>query len=251
MTAQILKNVRIFSGGADLTGASNKIEVAAEVEEKDVTTWGSVDANGDLWKEVMGGLASAKISAGGFWEAGDTSKVDDDAWAALGGAGAWTVFPNSLTGAVGAVALTTNMLRSNYQLLGGIGDVAPWTQSGTSTSPLLRGVGLHPPGTARTATGSGTAVLHVAVSATQRLYAALHVLSVAGTAAPTITVKIQSDDNSGFTSATDVLTFTAATARGSQFSSVAGPITDTYYRVNYTITGTNPSFLFVAAVGVF
>jgi hypothetical protein len=251
MTAQILKNVRIFSGGADLTGVSNKIEISAECDEKDVTTFGSTDANGDIWKEVMGGIASAKISAGGFWEAGDVSKVDDDAWAAIGGAGAWTTFPNSLTAAAGAVALTTNMLRSNYQAFGAVGDVAPWQQSGTSTSPLLRGVGLHPPGTARTATGSGTAVQHVAVSATQRLYAALHVLSVAGTVTPTITVKVQSDDNSGFTSPTDVLTFTAATARGSQFTSVAGAITDTYYRVSYTISGTNPSFLILAAVGIF
>jgi hypothetical protein len=248
--AEILKNVRIFSGGADLTGQSNKVELSPESEEKDVTTFGSTDANGDIWKEVIGGLKTAKVSAGGFWEAGDVSMVDDDAWAALGGSGAFTVFPRSLTGAVGAVAYTTNALRSNYQFLGSVGDVAPWQQSGTSNAPLVRGVGLHPPGTARTATGDGTATLHVAAATGQQVYAALHVLSISGTGTPTITVKIASDDNVNMTSATDRITFTAATARGAQWKALAGPITDTYYRASWTISGSSPSFLFVVALGV-
>ena len=247
--AEILKNVRIFAGGADLTSRSNKVEIGPEVEEKDVTTFGDVDANGDLWKAVLGGLASAKISAGGFWEAGDPSMVDDDAWAALGGAGPFTVVPRG-TGAPGDIAYSTNLVRSNYQLLGSVGDVAPWQQSGSSTSPLVRGVSLHPPGTARTATGTGAAVQHVAVPSGKYLYASLHVLSAAGTT-PSLTVKVQSDDNSGMTSPTDRITFAAATTRGAQWMVLGGPITDTYYRLSWTITGTTPSFLFVGAVGIF
>lgn len=33
----ILENVRLFTGGADLAGQSNKVELAAEVEDKDTT----------------------------------------------------------------------------------------------------------------------------------------------------------------------------------------------------------------------
>jgi hypothetical protein len=116
--------------------------------------------------------------------------------------------------------------------------------------PLARGVVLNPPGTALTITGNGTAVQHVAVTtAAQYLYASLHVLSVSGTATPTLTVKVQSD-TVGFPSPTDRITFTAATAQSSQISRVAGINTDDYYRISYTISGTNPSFLALVAVGV-
>lgn len=242
MAKSVLLNARIFAGAVDLTGNSNKVEVSSEREEKDTTNFGSAG-----WKEVLGGLASTKISAGGQWEALDTTKVDDDMWANAGGTGAWSIAPNTM--AVGDLAYLTNALRSKYQLGGSVGDVAPWSAEATGNSPLVRGAVLHPPGTARTATGTGTAVLLGAVTSAQRLYAAVHVYSVSGTT-PSITVKIQSDDNSGMTSPTDRITFTAATAIGGQFSNVAGPVTDTYWRAVWTISGTTPSFLLAVTAGV-
>lgn len=253
MTARTLRNVRIFAGGADLTGQSNKVELSAEVEEKDTTNFADVDANGDVWKSVIGGLGSAKLAAGGQWEAFDPSKVDDDAFAALGGVGAWTVYPHEsgpIGGAVGSIAWLVNAFRAQYQVGGAPGDVAPWAASASSTWPLARGKGLHPPGTARTAAGTGTAVQLPAVLATQSVYANLHVLSVAGTAAPTLTVKVQSAVDQAFTVPTDRLTFAAATARTGQALRLAGPITDTWWRVSWTVAGTTPSFLFAAACGI-
>ncbi|MCX4468966.1 hypothetical protein OOK41_01330 [Micromonospora sp. NBC_01655] len=254
MAVHKLRNVRIFTGGADLTGQSNKVELGAEVEDKDTTNFGDVDANGDVWKSVIGGLGSAKVTAGGQWEAGDISLVDDDAWAALGGIGPWTIYPHEsgpVGGAVGSVAWIVNGLRAQYALLGSPGDVAPWAASATSTWPLVRGVGLHAPGVPRTATGTGTTVQRPAVLAGQYVYASLHVLSVAGTGTPTLTVTVQSAADAGFTTPTDRATFTAATARTGQALRVAaGPITDTYWRLSWTITGTAPSFLFAAAVGI-
>jgi len=61
---------------------------------------------------------------------------------------------------------------------------------------------------------------------------------------------LQSDDNSDFTSATDRATFTALTAIGSEIKSVAGAVTDQYWRLNYTISGTNPSFSIHATIGI-
>jgi hypothetical protein len=107
---------------------------------------------------------------------------------------------------------------------------------------------LHGP-TARTATGTGTSVQLGAVSSTQRLYVALHVFSVSGTT-PSLTVAIQSDNATGFPSASTVTTLTAATAIGSQITRVAGPITDDWFRVSYTISGTDPSFLFAVTAGI-
>jgi hypothetical protein len=244
----ILKNARIFTGGCDLTAMTNKVDLGGEAEEKDATTFASVDANGQPWKDVMAGLASAKIAVGGFWEAGDTSMVDDALWAQLGGLGAWSIGPTN--GNVGSTAWLTKALQGQYKILGSPGEIAPYEAAATSSWPLARGLILHPPGTARTATGTGTAVELGAVPADRELFANVHVLSVAGTSTPTITVKIQSDDLVGFGSATDRLTFTGATARGGQSARVAGPITDTWFRAQWTITGTTPSFLFVVTVGI-
>ena len=251
---QILENVRLYQGGADYTGYSNKVDLAAEVEEKDGTTFGDYDpTTGKLWKVVKGGLASAKIQQSGFWEAGDTSKVDDDSYAALGGSAAWSALPRVTPAAAtyGDLAWLVKAHRATYVLGGSVGDLAPWSGTLSSQWPLVRGVCAHPPATARTATGNATGIeFPLAVSADQYLYSALHVLSVSGTSTPTLTVTIQSDSDNTFASATTVLTHTAATARTGEVIRVVGAITDTWLRVRYTISGTNPSFLFLVTLGV-
>lgn len=236
-------NVRTFVGGADLTSRSNRIEWAAEVEDKPTTNYGSAG-----WNERMGGLGEFAVVGGGQWEAGDLTKVDDVSFAAMGAANAITTCPSGA--AVGAVAWLGNTIGEKYNCGGQVGDVAPWTLEAPGTWPPSRGVVLHDPGTARTTTGNGTGVQYVAASSAQFLYATLHVLSVAGTATPTITVKVHSNVDNTFGAPTDRITFTAATAIGGQISRLAGPITDTWYRVTWTISGTNPSFLFLASVGI-
>jgi hypothetical protein len=243
MGALILDDVRLFCGGADLTGQSNKAELASEVEDKDVTTFGSGG-----WKEVLGGLASTKITAEGLWSAGDPSQVDDNQFAALGGLNVWTVCPDDA--AVGSLTYFTSGLNGSYQLGGSVGDAAPWQAQGMSSWPLVRGEIAHPPGTPRTTDGTGTGVQLGAVAAGQSLYVAVHVLSVAGTSSPTITVAVESDADNSFASPVTVASATAATAPGGQILRVPGPNTDPWFRPKWTITGTTPSFLFVVALGV-
>ncbi|MFG2002297.1 hypothetical protein ACGFNU_24405 [Spirillospora sp. NPDC048911] len=244
MAKQVLTDVRLFAVGADLSGASNKVEISGEHEVKDVTNYRSGG-----WKEVLAGLASAELTGEGQWEAGDPSLVDDASWAQLGGIGPWTVGPAGDT--VGSLAYLTQALRADYSLGGQIGDVAPWKGKASSAWPLVRGQFAHPPGTARTSSGSGTALNLGAVTAGKRLYAALHVLSVAGTATPSITARVESDDGPGFASPTTRLTFTAATAAGGQTLRTDGTaITDTWWRVAWTISGTTPSFMFVSSIGI-
>lgn len=239
-----LTDCRIFAGAADLTGNSNKIDLGGEVSDEDTTNFG-----GKGWKEVIGGLASAEVSGEGQWEAGDASKVDDSRWSALGGNGPWTVCPTDAL--VGALAYFTNAMSSKYVFGGEVGAVAPWQAEAKSTWPLVRGLIAHPPGTARTASGTGAGQQLGAVPAGKNLYAAAHVLSVAGTAGPTITLAVESDDANTFASATTVATFAAANAPGAQILRVPGPITDNWFRPKWTITGTAPSFLFVVALGIF
>ena len=239
-----LQNVRLFAAGADLTTVNNKAELTAEVEDEDGTAF---SPSGPAWTEVLAGLRSTELSAEGQWEAGDPTKVDNVSFAGLGVTSGWTACPAGAN--VGDPAWLSSMLRTSYEIGDQVGAVAPWKIEAKGNWPLVRGVVAHPPGTPRTATGTGTITQLGAVTAGQSLYASLHVLSVAGTT-PAITVTIQSAAAVGFASPTTRLTFTSATAVGGESLRVAGPITDQYYRANWSITGTGPSFLFVSAFGI-
>lgn len=244
MGKMILENVRLFVAGADLTTVNNKIEVNVEADEQDATAF---TPSGPAWTEVLAGLRSTEASAEGQWEAGDPSKVDDALFAALGTVTPWTVCPVGAN--AGDLAWLTGMLRTGYELGGAPGDIAPWSSDGKGTWPLVRGAVAHPPGTPRTTAGTGTITQLGAVGAAQNLYAALHVLSVAGTT-PAITVTIQSAAAAGFASPTTRLTFTSANAVSGQILRAAGPITDQYFRASWAISGTSPSVLFATSFGI-
>lgn len=243
LTPTVLTDCRIYMASADLTSHSNKVEVGAEVEELDKTTFGSGGA-----KERHGGIFDMSASISGFWEAGDLSKPDDMLWANLGAYTVpLTVVPTS--GAVGQLCYLSRVLEASYKPGGDHGKLMGWSADLKGNWPLVRGTVMHPQGTARTATGTGTGQLLGALSSAQALYVTLHILSVSGTT-PSLTVIIESDDNSGFTSATTRATFTAATALSGQTTKVDGAVTDTYWRARWTISGTTPSFLFACAAGI-
>lgn len=242
----VLLDARLFVAGADLSGYSNKIEIKETAEVKKTTTWRSGGA-----EENKAGVHRTEWMAEGNFEAGDPSKPDDAFWTTGRSAAPWSAAPFGDSDlAAGSLMYLNKAVRSDYGFLGGVGDVAPWSAQATSTWPLVRGRCAHPSGVARTATGNGTAVQLGAVSATQKIYANLHVQSVSGTSTPTITVKVQSDDNSGFTTPTDRLSFAAKTAAGGEALRLDGAITDTYWRVAWTVTGSTPSFLFLVSFGI-
>jgi hypothetical protein len=136
-----------------------------------------------------------------------------------------------------------------YSILGEIGEIAPFSISKSQSSDVVvRGtIQLD---SSLTSSGNSTGTQLGAVGSTEKCYAAIHCYSVSGTSTPTITFKLQSDDNSSFTSPTDRITFTGITSIGADFQSVAGSITDQYWRLNYAITGTNPAFGIHGTIGI-
>lgn len=241
----VLTDCRLFVGGADLSGQSNSLEVSDEFEDKDVTNWRSGGA-----KELLAGLEQPKLSAEGQWEAGDPSKIDDAMWATRRAVEAWSAGPTGVSDtAVGGLAYVASALRTSAQLLGNVGDVAPWKVQASGSGPMGRGVWLHPSGTARSTTGTGTAVQLGALPAGSTLRANLHVLSVTGTT-PLITVKVDSDSSGAFSTPVERAAFTQTGAVGYQSILVDGPITDDWWRVNWTVSGAGPSFLFLVAAGI-
>jgi hypothetical protein len=239
----VLTNCRVLVGGADLSGDTNEATISGKKVDKDVTNY-----NSGGWTEHLGGLGTATIAVKGFTEAGSLSLPDDNGWANLGLLGGVTLAPQGA--ASGALAYFTNVLESDFAAIQGkVGDVAGFSYSLISDWKLVRGLIGLPPAQIVTATGTGTPMQLGAVAAGQSIYADLHVISVAGTT-PSLTVAIQSATTSGFGSPTTRLTFNAATAIGGQIMKAAGPITDTWWAVQYTVSGTTPSFLASVAFGI-
>lgn len=238
----VLLDARLYVAGTDLSGSGNKIEASEEAEAKKTTNWRSGGA-----EENLAGITKLQINAEGQLE----QAVDELFWSTRRSLDPWSFAPQSDSDlAAGGLMYLANMLRTKHQFLGQVGDVSPWSADAVGTWPLVRGVAAHASGVPRTATGTGSAQQLGAVGSDQHIYANLHVLSVAGTSTPTITGSIQSDDNSGFTSATTRGSFAAKTAIGGEALRVAGPFTDTYWRVAWTISGASPSFLFLVSMGI-
>lgn len=230
MAVLALTSASIYVAGYDITGDANKVSLSVESDELDVTTFGSGGA-----RQLIGGLRDVEMAVEGFSQSG-SGQVAEQLFPDLGVADrVVTVCP---TGAAASAAYLCQVGKFKVEEYGEIGAVLPFTLSAMGTSPqgLVKGQ-LAAAKQSKSATGAlGSVVQLGAVPTGQYLYAALHVFS-AGT---TMTVQVQSDDNSGMTSPTTVATFPAATAAGGLWlTRVAGPIADAHYRLNISaITGT-------------
>jgi hypothetical protein len=238
--ATVLTNAGLYVGGYELSPYFNSLQISGEVDTVDVTGFGASA------REYAIGLKGVRFSGAGFWNAEATDYPLFDYWGDLD-----NVYTFAATNSTGGVAYFVRGCEASYGWGMPLGQAATVQFSGqTSTGPFVRGNILHR-ATGVTSTSSSTAQQLGAVTSGQRIFAAAHVFSIAGTSTPTITFKVQSDSASNFPSATDRLTFTAMTAIGGQWQE-AGPsaIADDYWRVNYTISGSSPIFGFIVSFGI-
>jgi hypothetical protein len=240
MAKFVFNDGKVFSGGYDLSSHVTSVNLEINAEQLDSTT-----INSGGFYETLGGLKDSNLQIDGFYEAG-ANQPDALLGASVGNELIVTTVPDA---GVGNIAYFMKSSLFSYSILGEVGQIAPFSISkNQSAEVVVRGtIQLD---SALTATGNSTGTQLGAVAATEKCYAAIHCYSVSGTSTPTITFKLQSDDNSSFTSPTDRITFTGITAIGADFQSVAGAVTDQYWRLNYTISGTNPSFGIHAAIGI-
>lgn len=240
MTAQALLNVTSYVDGHDFTGDSNVGQLSVEAQALDATTFRS---NG--WMENAYGAKSAAFNLQGFWQSAAADAVDPELWAALGQVDrVLTVAPDEVAGGV-AYMLRAGVNRYNL-LDGGYGNLAKFTlDAGVTNGPVARGMLAKTKGAASATGPLGSGVNLGAVAAGQYLYAGFHIFTV-GT---TITVQVQSDDNSGFTTPTVVGTIGPLTVRGGAWMTrVPGPLTDTWYRFNVSaVTGAH---VVAGAIGI-
>lgn len=241
MAKFILTNQMLIVGGYELTSSVNSIQLEYAAEAKDYTTMG------DTTRKFIGGLKTVQLQAAGFY---DAVPADSPLFTNIGVADV----PISITGqgaTVGDIGYFFRSMMGEYSFGESIGEVNKFNLgAGCAQSPLVRGYLLND--STETSSGNGTGVQVGAAASGQTVYAALHVVASSGSGDQTLDVTIGSDDNAGFTSETNRFTFTQATTSvTSEFLTLAGPITDDYWRVNFTIAGSgSPSFDIILMLGI-
>lgn len=236
-------NTQILMNEFNVSGDTNRVDLALKRRLEDDTTMGAT------WEKLIGGVLSMEFQVGGYADFADDAE-DEVLFNGLTAASR-VVTIGEVGGAVGNIAYSGTNIRSEYSVLGEHGSNTPFSASGQGSGTIVRGTILHDSSTARIASGngSGSGVVQLGtVSATQRVYASLHVISAS--VADTLDVTVQSDNASNFPSATTRISFTQATAATAEFKSAAGAITDDYWRIGWTIGGSSPSFTFVVNVGI-
>jgi hypothetical protein len=234
---QIFKNATILLSGYDISGDSNKVALSSKADVKDRTTF-----NNTARRRVCG-LLDTSISAEGFFDpAKDAGLFDFIA------SGEKIIAVSAAAGIAGDLVYFAKCQTAEYTPMeGAIGELAAFRLSGQGSGPLIRGQVLERG--EKTATAPGTAANIGAVLATQKVYACLQVLAVSGTN-PTLDLEIQSDDAQAMSSPIDRITFDQMTEVGAQWKELAGPVADTWWRVNYTLGGIDPSFVIAVLIGI-
>jgi hypothetical protein len=252
MASFTLNNAVVLVGGYDLSSFTGSIDdLGGVVTMKEAPHFASKQH-----MVMLPGLKSYSTAISGWADYGSASAVSRAfTLRGVGSQNVVSVLPNvSGTSTAGDPCHFTRALNSSMKSpQGPVGDVAGFLMMLESDTAMVDGIVLHPLAS-RTSTGTGTITAMTGPTATQYLYAGLHVGAVTGTS-PTLDVVIQSAALVGFGSPTTRVTFTQATGASSYTSQwatpVAGAITDGFWRVSYTIGGSStPTFPFAVVLGV-
>ena len=235
MTTFALVNAVTMVGAINVTPYLNKVALKLSVAELDATTFNQSH------QVKLGGLKTIEYQQDGLWD----SFPDASIFLTLGaGSQAVMVQPSGIEGGLAYIFQGANF---KYDQFGAVGEIVPFSMSmsGTDGIGIIRGQNAAFTRTV-SATGQVGSVLTITgPSATQYIYATLHV----HTAATTITVLIESAPASNFATPTTRATIGPLTTTGGTFMTrVVGPVTDGFWRMNVSaITGT---FVISGAIGI-
>lgn len=246
-TPSVLKDCKVYFGGYDISGVTNALTLTREVDEVEYRAFGNA------CPVYLPGLETVRYELEGFASSDGTSDQEDGMYANLSTL-SLPFMACPLTGAVNEQAHFCPSMESKYSWGGTVGEMNGFTAAGISQGqPLILGRVMMTGSKATTTTGTAYE-LGAVTAATNYLYAQLHVFSVSGTD-PTLDVIVESDDAEGFAGPATKITFAqiegASVPTAVWATPVAGPITDTWWRVKATIGGSDtPTFNFAVAIGI-
>jgi hypothetical protein len=128
-TAVVLKTTHLTLAGVDVSDWCSKIELTCEVDEKDVTTFGSAG-----WMEVLGGIAKGQLAVT-FKNDYVDDQLDEDLFALFGTVTTFATRPTSSAVGTGNPSYSGSVLIKELKpIAGAVGDVAEqdvtWPTSG-------------------------------------------------------------------------------------------------------------------------
>lgn len=244
MAKFVFRDIFICYGGRNLSGELSSLSLEYGMETPDATVLS------DTSRRRLPGLVSVNSTHNGWWDSvSATDSVDKDLFDSVGGLSASEFLATAALdgGASGDVSLSWPAHTAEYSPGATVGEVFAYTFNTSGNGRLVRGTVLD--NATYTTTTNGTAVQVGAVLATETIYSSLHVYAASGTS-PTLDVTIESDDSSGFASPVTRMTHTQFTAVGAEQQSLAGAVTDDWWRAVFTIGGGSPSFTAIVALGI-
>lgn len=135
MAKMVLLAAHLTLDANDLSDFANKIELKAEVEEKDVTTYGS-----EGWKELLGGLKSGELGLE-FKQDVAAGALDSIMWPLLGLVVPFSVrLDQSVVGASNPSYSASCLIKSWNPMEGSVGDDATSKVSFPTSGKVLRAV---------------------------------------------------------------------------------------------------------------
>lgn len=235
----ILQNLKLLVGEYPLHAEFRSNNVTFTNETQDDTRWD------DDTRIMVAGLEAVSMDGEGFWSAGGSGP--DDIFSANLSVAAKPVTFALPTGAEGDRAYFWESLQTEYTALqGAVGDAHVFSIASVGSGHIVPNGRVEHALGAETSSGSSTGSQLGAATASQAIFGVLHVTAFNGTS---LDINIESDDNSGFTSATTQASFTQATNVTSEFiTPVQGAVADDYWRIDWTFVGTSVTFL--CAIGI-
>jgi len=239
MATFVQTNVGLYWGGYSLASTFNAIALSTAAAAVDDTVYG------DTTVSHAAGLSTVSLEGEGYW-----SPTEDAAlFSGISiNASDTVVTVTPYNQSAGSRAIFSNLAVSEYSPVSGtVGDMAGFKLSGESRGDkAVSGEILVAAGSDRTSSSTSAVNASIgAVSATQKIYSALHVISASGT----IDVTVKSAALVGFGSPTTRITHTQFGAIGAELKSASGAITDAFWRVDFTISG-GGSFDFIVSLAV-
>lgn len=244
MTPFLLLDSKLWVDGFDMSGYQNAISVNAPVSLKVHTRFG------DKAVRRAAGIRAASMRAMGYWQADDlgTERAPDKPYFDRLGLADVPVSCAPKDGLEGSIAYVLRAIEGRYELGAPVGEMLAFTvdAEGSDGVSLVRASVIGNKDVAAGGPTNGTIFQLGQLGAGQVAYAVLHALQV-GTS---LDVKIQSDDNGGFGSPVDRITFAQKLAIGSEYKTLAGPIAaDDRWRIVFTNVGA-PNAKFVVIFGI-
>lgn len=241
MSQQIMSGYQATLGIYNLTPDFARINGEILAPSIDNTNMGIT-----TYRTFIGGLQETDIDFEGFWneDAGASSAVleaykgvDNVLMMCFAGG-----TPNTGSGGKGFATYVSDISTIRSEQIGDMARIRFTAKGSGATTRVVPLYGL----TTRTTSNWGNTYVLEAVPSGATLYGFLAVTAASGTG-PSLTVKLRSSPD-GVTFA-DRITFTATATTTTEVKSLSGPITDTYWRQEYTLSGTSPSFTFASAWG--